>query len=298
LYGIAQWPETLRKPLSAPIRTPRMERVTFHQSHRWPEIEVREVSQSTRLWTRFHSTYAFSAMAVAASRWVYRRQLHSATPGTVVVMEPGEMHVTVTARRPASFRTLFIAPRWFDEASRELGWRGAPHFARAWTANPAVYSSLALACRSLSESANELEQQSNILTCARLLLRNAAENVPADRALRREPAKFSLIRRHLEDRYAEEVTLGELAVVSGMTRFSVLRLFRLHAGTTPHGFLRHFRLERACEMLKLGIPAGQVAQSVGFYDQSHLNRHFSRVFGISPGRYATATKVSPAVPTR
>jgi AraC-like DNA-binding protein len=29
-----------------------------------------------------------------------------------------------------------------------------------------------------------------------------------------------------------------------------------------------------------------VAHAVGFYDQSQMNRHFVRHYGITPGRYA------------
>jgi AraC-like DNA-binding protein len=31
-----------------------------------------------------------------------------------------------------------------------------------------------------------------------------------------------------------------------------------------------------------------VALAVGFYDQSHLIKHFKRTYGITPGQYAAA----------
>ncbi|MFI9384650.1 helix-turn-helix domain-containing protein [Kutzneria sp. NPDC052558] len=45
-------------------------------------------------------------------------------------------------------------------------------------------------------------------------------------------------------------------------------------------------MELARHLLLSGLPAGTVAVEVGFYDQSHLTRHFKRMLGVSPSRYA------------
>jgi AraC-like DNA-binding protein len=49
------------------------------------------------------------------------------------------------------------------------------------------------------------------------------------------------------------------------------------------------RVHRARRMLKDGIPIAEVALQLGFTDQSHLNRHFKRMTGITPGLYRSAT---------
>lgn len=46
------------------------------------------------------------------------------------------------------------------------------------------------------------------------------------------------------------------------------------------------RVDLARRLLLGGQPAGEVATAAGFYDQSHLTRHFKRVLGTTPGRYA------------
>jgi AraC-like DNA-binding protein len=39
------------------------------------------------------------------------------------------------------------------------------------------------------------------------------------------------------------------------------------------------------QLIRLGMPLVEVALHTGFADQSHLTRHFTRVIGVSPGRY-------------
>lgn len=46
-------------------------------------------------------------------------------------------------------------------------------------------------------------------------------------------------------------------------------------------------LRRACELLGVGV--AEVAQATGFFDQSHLHRHFRRTLGMTPARYARLT---------
>jgi AraC-like DNA-binding protein len=50
--------------------------------------------------------------------------------------------------------------------------------------------------------------------------------------------------------------------------------------------LIQMRVFRAKQLLAAGVPIAQAAFDTGFTDQSHLNRHFKRLVGITPGQYA------------
>ena len=108
-----------------------------------------------------------------------------------------------------------------------------------------------------------------------------ARSATADRRLR-------AARDLLVDRLAENVTLAELAGVAGMDRFHFARQFKATFGQPPHAYRLHLRLLRAQRALEHGRPVAEVAATSGFFDQSHLHRHFQRWFGLSPVRYASA----------
>jgi AraC-like DNA-binding protein len=54
----------------------------------------------------------------------------------------------------------------------------------------------------------------------------------------------------------------------------------------PHTYLTHLRIQRAKQLLAKGMRASEVASTVGLYDQSQLTRHFRRIVGTTPARYA------------
>ena len=108
------------------------------------------------------------------------------------------------------------------------------------------------------------------------------------RAARRDPA----LRRaceFLHDELARNVTLDELERAAGISRHRLSRLFRTAYGMPPHAFQLAHRIRTARQMLERGIDVAEVAQATGFFDQSHLHRHFRLRLGMTPARYARLT---------
>jgi AraC-like DNA-binding protein len=95
-----------------------------------------------------------------------------------------------------------------------------------------------------------------------------------------------VIRDYLEAHLTERVTLGGLASATGLTQYAVLRAFRRAMGLPPHRYLTQLRVRRAAQLLRAGHRPSRVARMAGFADQSHLNRHFRRLVGVTPGAFA------------
>ncbi len=66
----------------------------------------------------------------------------------------------------------------------------------------------------------------------------------------------------------------------------LVRAFSREFDMAPHQYLTGRRVDLARRLLLDGMRAPDAATAAGFYDQSHLSRHFKRVVGTSPGRYA------------
>ena len=112
---------------------------------------------------------------------------------------------------------------------------------------------------------------------------------PAPRAARRDPA----LRRACElmgDDLARNLTLAEVAAASGISRHRLTRLFRAAYGVPPHRFVLAQRVRTARRLLEAGAAPADVAAQTGFFDQSHLHRHFTRTLGMTPALYAAALR--------
>jgi AraC-like DNA-binding protein len=85
------------------------------------------------------------------------------------------------------------------------------------------------------------------------------------------------------------VSLAELAELSGVSRFQLLRGFAREVGITPHAYLVQRRVCLARQLLAKGQTPVQAAMQTGFADQSHMTRAFLRQIGVTPSRYQAAT---------
>lgn len=82
--------------------------------------------------------------------------------------------------------------------------------------------------------------------------------------------------------------VGELASAVGIGARTVQRLFAEYAGVSPAWVLRRYRLLDAAELVRGGeaVAWAEVAQRLGYADQSHLIRDFRAVVGQTPSAYA------------
>jgi AraC-like DNA-binding protein len=137
----------------------------------------------------------------------------------------------------------------------------------------------------LAHPGDELEADSRLTLVSerlrgRLRPRPAAAPARADRPLARE------LRGLLDERLVEGIALDEAARLVHAHPAHMVRAFSGAFGIAPHQYLMARRVDRARRLLLDGRPPVEVAAATGFYDQSHLTRHFRRLVGVTPGRYA------------
>lgn len=87
----------------------------------------------------------------------------------------------------------------------------------------------------------------------------------------------------------------DLAQRLGVSLRSLHRLFADHVGVGPGWVARRFRLQEAAAHAATGarVEWSRLANELGYCDQAHLIREFTRTIGTSPRRYAMCAR-SPA----
>jgi AraC family transcriptional regulator len=90
---------------------------------------------------------------------------------------------------------------------------------------------------------------------------------------------------YIKDQLNTDLTVSGIAQAVFMSPYHFTRLFKESTGQSPYQYVVEARVRKAKELLTKGMfSISEVAYDVGFVDQSHLTRHFKRIFGLPPRR--------------
>jgi len=105
------------------------------------------------------------------------------------------------------------------------------------------------------------------------------------------PKKLARAVQYIQDQLDADLTVSGIARAVGMSPDHFTRLFKKSTGQTPYAYVVETRVRKAKELLTTGkLTISEVAHHVGFVDQSHLTRHFKRVFGLPPKKLLSRRK--------
>ncbi|MFD3808264.1 AraC family transcriptional regulator [Streptomyces sp. NPDC058611] len=209
-----------------------------------------------------------------------------AGPGSVVLINPEVAHAARAGVPEGwAYSTLYPSRALIGEVAAEIGTlRGTPGFTADMVTDPDGSRAIADVHRA-AEAGNALAADTLLRGVVARMLGRHAGPLPPRTVRGAGAADAAAARAVLEERMADPPSLEQLAGGLGTSPFALLRAFRDRYGMPPHTWLTDARVRRARGMLDAGTPPAEAAVAVGFTDQPHLNRHFTRIVGVPPGAY-------------
>jgi AraC-like DNA-binding protein len=319
-------PEAPAPEPAPPAPPPALPETRSHASRIDPTVEhrqlpgldgirlVRITSQDQR-GVSYTPGYAIVAIYHGAFDGWYRGQVRTWRQGGLKLKEPGEVHRNVQVHAPFTLQVAMFEPAVVDAAAAALGMRRPVHFRREGREDGgrAASSAYAMHAALWDDGRSPFEREARVTEALADVLTAFGESAPrsdegadagtrtgtgtggASVAVRRARAFLHDALDQL-DQGDQQVTLDALAAHARLDKFHLVRAFRRLVGVPPYEYLTHLRIARASDLLARGVPAGETAVAVGFYDQSALTRHFVRIVGTTPARFARAVRSSPRGP--
>jgi len=91
---------------------------------------------------------------------------------------------------------------------------------------------------------------------------------------------------HVNEHYAEDLSVGEMSNLVGMSESAFSRFFSKATGLTFTTFVNRLRVNRACQLLmERDSYVSSVCYAVGFNNVANFNRRFLEVKGMTPTQF-------------
>lgn len=256
-----------------------------------PHVESRRACHS-RACYRPHSHPTFSIGAVDHGSSRFTGTGNGPVPlraGTLVFVPAGRVHACNPAADAAwSYQMLHLDADWLDAVRQEYARTQAgctdaepvrivdapALYARFCRLNALLFSPAEPGDKeaALIEFIGDCDVAEGLCIDTPAIPAHLAERLaPVLDVLRREPAGGA--------------GLDALARLAGMSRYQLIRAFRVSTGMTPHAWQLNQRVNLARERIRAGEDIAGVAHRLGFADQAHFQRVFKAHAGVTPGRF-------------
>lgn len=248
-------------------------------------IELRRVSYRERLKIprHRHATAGFCLVLDGTYTERYRSRTLRCDPRTVTFSPAGEEHANEFDDARCDCFTIELAPEWlarFDAGALGLD---RPFFVRG--------GPLEWLARRLHRESRTGDEPAPIMIEGLVLemIGTAARDARCESTRVRRSMRDA--RALIELRYAEALSLSDVAGAVGLHPVYVAGEFRRAYGETVGDCVRRVRVERAADALTASDESiAGIALACGFANQSHFTRVFRRAIGVTPARYRRALR--------
>lgn len=101
------------------------------------------------------------------------------------------------------------------------------------------------------------------------------------------------IEEYLRSQLPHQLSLEEIANISGVSKRQFVRAFPASFGETPHRYLLALRLQEAKRLLLESEDSiTDISQACGFLNSQHFATRFRRAIGVSPSEFRRNSSAS------
>ncbi|KAF1074118.1 AraC family transcriptional regulator [Halodesulfovibrio sp. MK-HDV] len=235
-----------------------------------------------------HEEFAIGAPLNGIQEFSCNGQQLRAFPGSVILFNPEEVH----NGNPAENLTLRYQMLYFDPSEfyplldcaatkNDNAFRSEENL----FVDQVLHSFVMEMSKHVSEAKNSsLEYEWFLYQFARRLSQRMGMFQP-DAWRDKKDSLLVRAKEYICDNIKQDMSIDDLSSEVHMSKYHFIRLFRSQFGLPPHKFILNYKINLVRKSLELGLSPTDVAMEYGFFDVSHMTRHFKKSYGVSPRQY-------------
>ena len=251
-----------------------------------PGVQLLGIDRAHRPYRGVKEHFSVAWMLAGQVETWRRGHVRTYAAGAVIASRAGDVHSDRRILAPATYRIAAFEEELVGEVRAMLGLstRGDVDIGEIDPRSPEAERVRNMQRALFAPHADSAEREEAAREGLRAVLGLTGQK--RTRSEREAPACVRRAQDFMRERNYAGLRIQEAAAAAGIDSFRLIRAFRQHVGMSPYEWFTQLRIQRAKTLLAAGHTATDVAQQLGYCDQSQLHRHFRRIVGATPGAYA------------
>lgn len=256
---------------------------SLQQSQTLAWVEMRQATNSSSCYTT-HSHDEFSLGLIDSGEAYYKngQHKHHISQGDLVTINPGDAQSCNPFAGSWSYRMLFIDSNWLSTLQHQTftsetkdNWGFAQHYLNNVQLEP------------FNQLYHCLQTDNSPLRCETLLIEYCLPLIGQTPKAEASASnhKMQLLRDYIVESLALNLPLSDYCQQVDLSPHHLIRSFKKRYGQSPHAFQLDQRIKRSRQLLKQGDDLAEIANQLGFADQSHFQRSFKQRTAVTPKFY-------------
>jgi AraC-like DNA-binding protein len=272
--------------MTSPQLESRLDRATFFRSRMFGGIDLMSARFVRHSFApHCHDELMIGVIHAGVKAFRHGRSRELAAPGSLSVVNPGEMHTGEREHGPELVYAALYLPQTAIAAMSPDPDSVCSIVRKPVIDDQDIWRCLASAHQLVMAGDDAVAAEEEMTWGISLLFQRhgASRAVLLDACC---PRTVNRAIAFLQAHACDPISLEDASKATGIGLFHLIRLFKRHLGLTPYAYLTQIRIARSRQLLSRGEPVAHVALDVGFADQAHFTKRFKQLTGTTPALYA------------
>lgn len=258
----------------------------FFKDELLPFVEARYSKSHVDFKPHIHSSFSIGAVDKGEVMYSVAGEQELLSPGMLAIINPESLHSCNTLHgKDRSYYMLYLHKAWCAKVQESLWGTSTFQFSTTIKIEDAIiYHNYCMVMKELFSSQVHLQEKEQLLfELVSQIFNSVSHQQTIEVIVHCEDMERlkELLRKDLQS----DLPLETIASDFHINPYTLLRHFKENSGITPHAYRMNCRIEKAKQLLQQGVSIADTAFECGFFDQSHLHRHFKALTATTPKKY-------------
>lgn len=259
----------------------------FKQSQALPFVVLRRADHSSACYhTHSHDEFSFGVIDNGEADYLNMKHKNHIGEGHTVTINPGDAHSCNPKCGRWSYRMLFVEAAWVGKLQQEMFDDYAVDylpFTSLCNDDKQSYQLFSQLFVTLLTETNPLIVESLLIQFFELHFLSMTDQGKTTQKI--DTIQIKQVKELIGDQLEKNISLDEFSDHCGLSRYHLIRSFKQMYGQSPHAFQLDQRIKKAKVLLQKGGSIVDIANTLGFADQSHFQRNFKKRLAMTPKQY-------------